>query len=182
MKNYDCQVAEIATIKPRTFTLHLSDADIKRLYEKTAADGITPATLLESFVGDLLDGTYSHGSDEREFANEYYNRCCYDFSRTGSYLEWLLLNSMIEDLTTALEEFNDAANELDYCWEHSDDPDVTPEYEKEMREMKGEALSELDAIYSMYASSTKAPEPMDVGMAAVWEYLDELERMVQGDD
>ena len=38
MDNYSRQAAEIATIKPRSFTLELSDADVKRLYEKTAAD------------------------------------------------------------------------------------------------------------------------------------------------
>ena len=123
MNNYERQAAEIATIKPRTFTLELSDADVKRLYEKTAADGITPAELLQGFIGDLLDGTYTHGSDERELASAYYDRCCYEFSRTGSLLEWALYDCRLDDIADALEQIDDAAGDLEYYKEH---PEAIP--------------------------------------------------------
>lgn len=179
MNNYERQAAEIATIKPRTFTLELSDADVKRLYEKTAADGITPAELLQGFIGDLLDGTYSHGSDERELASAYYDRCCYEFSRTGSLLEWALYDYRLDDIADALEQIDDAAGEIEYYAQHPDDPDGTPEYLQELQGYKAEAESELQAIYSEYAAGKKEPQPLDEGIAAIRRYMDELQNMTE---
>lgn len=179
MNNYERQAAEIATIKPRSFTLELSDADVKRLYEKTAADGITPAQLLEGFIGDLLDGTYTHGSDERELASAYYDRCCYEFSRTGSLLEWALYDYRLDDIADALEQIDDAAGEIEYYTQHQDDPDGTPEYLQELQGYKAEAESELQAIYSEYAAGKKEPQPLDEGIAAIRRYMDELQSMTE---
>ena len=65
------QREEIETIKPRTITVNLSDADVKRLAEKSGEGGLTISELLENFIGDLVDGTYSNGSDERMYAELY---------------------------------------------------------------------------------------------------------------
>lgn len=179
MNNYERQAAEIATIKPRSFTLELSDADVKRLYEKTAADGITPAQLLQGFIGDLLDGTYTHGSDERELASAYYDRCCYEFSRTGSLLEWALYDYRLDAIADALEQIDDAAGEIEYYAQHQDDPDGTPEYLQELQGYKAEAESELQDIYSEYAAGKKEPQPLDEGIAAIRRYMDELQNMTE---
>ncbi len=69
------QNAEIATIVPRTFKLNLSDADVTRLYEKAAEASIAPEQLLENFIGDLVCGTHTNGSDERTRAEEWFDRC-----------------------------------------------------------------------------------------------------------
>ncbi len=174
MKNYERQAAEIATIKPRTFTLELSDADVKRLFEKTAADGITPAELLQGFIGDLLDGTCSHGSDERELASAYYDRCCYEFSRTGSLLEWALRDYRLNDIADALEQIDDAAGDLAYYDQHPNDPDGTPAFLQELQEYKAEAESKLQDIYNEYAARSKDPQTFSEGMAAIRRYMDEL--------
>ena len=71
------QEKEIKTIKPRTYKLKLSDADVERLRETASYKGLTPEQLLEIFIGDLVDGTYSSGSDERLFASEYFDRLVY---------------------------------------------------------------------------------------------------------
>ena len=179
MNNYERQAAEIATIKPRTFTLELSDADVKRLYEKTAADGITPAELLQGFIGDLLDGTYTHGSDERELASAYYDRCCYEFSRTGSLLEWALYDYRLDDIADALEQIDDAAGDLEYYAQHPDDPDGTPDFIQELHDIKAEAESELQDIYSEYAAGKDKPQPLSEGIAAIRRYMDELQSMTE---
>ena len=179
MKNYERQAAEIKTIQPRSFTLELSDADVKRLYEKTAADGITPAELLQGFIGDLVNGTYTHGSDERELASAYYDRCCYEFSRTGSLLEWALYDYRLDDIADALEQIDDAAGEIEYYAQHQDDPDGTPEYLQELQGYKAEAESELQEIYSEYAAGKKEPQPLDEGIAAIRRYMDELQNMTE---
>lgn len=53
-------------------------------------DGVTPETVLRGFIGDLCeiinwqaspreDGYNSNGSDERQMANEYYERVGYPY-------------------------------------------------------------------------------------------------------
>lgn len=71
MRDYSSQKNEIETIKPRTITVNLSDADVKRLAEKSGEGGLTISELLENFIGDLVDGTYSNGSDERMYAEQW---------------------------------------------------------------------------------------------------------------
>lgn len=58
------QQEEIETIRSRTIEVKLSDADVKRISEKAAAHGLTVGELIENFIGDLVCGTYSNGSDE----------------------------------------------------------------------------------------------------------------------
>ena len=62
------QEKEIATIKERTIYLNLSDADCKRISTYAAKANITVSQLLESFIGDLVNGTYTNGNAKREFA------------------------------------------------------------------------------------------------------------------
>ena len=55
MRDYSSQREEIETIKPRTITVNLSDADVRRLAEKSGEGGLTISELLENFIGDLVD-------------------------------------------------------------------------------------------------------------------------------
>lgn len=64
------QQEEIETIRSRTIEVKLSDADVKRISEKAAAHGLTVGELIENFIGDLVCGTYSNGSDERMYAEQ----------------------------------------------------------------------------------------------------------------
>ncbi len=88
---------EDETVAPRTFTVNLSDADVKRLYKKAAEASLTPEELFENFVGDLVDGTYSNGSDERMCAEEWYNRCWFSFDYFNSFLAYLVRECKYED-------------------------------------------------------------------------------------
>lgn len=69
------QEKEISTIKSRTYKLNLSDADVIRLAEKALNYNMTASELLENFIGDLVCGTYSNGSDEREYISMWAERC-----------------------------------------------------------------------------------------------------------
>lgn len=64
------QKKEIETIRERKITVKLSDADCDRLARKCGEHGLTIGELIENFVGDLVGGTYSNGSDERDYAAE----------------------------------------------------------------------------------------------------------------
>ena len=84
------QQKEIATIKERTIHLNLSDADCKRISTYAAKANITVSQLLESFIGDLVNGTYTNGSDERDYADQWFERCWF-----GMFPEPTLLNHLL---------------------------------------------------------------------------------------
>ncbi|HEX2938874.1 MAG TPA: hypothetical protein VHO66_08145 [Ruminiclostridium sp.] len=99
------QQKEIATIKPRTITIELSDADVDRLCGKAGGVGMTASELIESFIGDLVDGTYSNGSDERDYAEQWFDRCGYDYyTANPTFLRWLI---ELGDVNEAISDWND---------------------------------------------------------------------------
>lgn len=61
------QVEEIKTIRERNITVKLSDADCNRLARKCGEHGLTVGELIENFIGDLIGGTHSNGSDEQAY-------------------------------------------------------------------------------------------------------------------
>ena len=84
------QQKEIATIKERTIHLNLSDADCKRISTYAAKANITVSQLLESFIGDLVNGTYTNGSDEGDCAQEWFERCGYGMNSEKTFLRYIL--------------------------------------------------------------------------------------------
>jgi hypothetical protein len=118
------QQEEIATIRPRQITVNLSDADCERISVLAGSCGVTVSDLLENFIGDLVYGTYSNGSDEREYANKWLERTWIPYNGTWqestSLLYHLLNNSESVDL------FLDAWNEKCNFEQHPED------YEEEM--------------------------------------------------
>ena len=97
------QEQEIATIKPRTITIDLSDADCERISDQAARYGLTVGELLKNFIGDLVDGTYSNGSDERMYAEQYCQRCWYSWMNEN-LLSHLHSYSNVDDFLTAWDE------------------------------------------------------------------------------
>ena len=106
---------EMATIKERSISLKLSDTDCERLLKKAAMCGLTVAELLQNFIGDLVDGTYSNGSDERMLAQDWFNRCYF-----GMWEESTLLRHLI-DYDYDVEYFLDAYDEYIYSKEHPEE-------------------------------------------------------------
>lgn len=90
------QQKEIETITERKLSLNLSDADVERLYVKAGIAQLTVSQLLESFIGDLVGGTYSNGSDERDAAQKWYERCGYSYNYPSNFLSHLLCEYSIE--------------------------------------------------------------------------------------
>ena len=110
------QKEEIATIKPRTITIDLSDADCERISDQAARYGLTVGELLKNFIGDLVDGTYSNGSDERMYAEQYCQRCWYSW--------------MNENLLSHLNTYSDVEEYLDLIDNIEDGKKDLAEYEK----------------------------------------------------
>lgn len=69
------QKKETATIRERKITVKLSDADCDRLARKCGEHGLTISELIENFISDLVGGTYSNGSDERDCVQQWFDRC-----------------------------------------------------------------------------------------------------------
>ena len=99
-------------IKERTFTIRMSDTDAKFLMLKAGIKGFTATELLELFIGDLIDGTFFNGSDEKMYANKWYKRV---FSRDSSLL------SHLTDRDFDVDMFIRAWDEKVYLTEHPEE-------------------------------------------------------------
>lgn len=153
------QAEEIKTIKGRNITLQLSDADCDRLLALAGEHGLTVAELLQNFIGDLVDGTYSNGSDERMYAQSWFNRCSFGMFPEKTLLRWLLHKGHnVDDFLTAWDEnelykkdpekycedldeeydpedsfwFEDEVQDVMERWE----PEGTPDMKKEIQEIR----------------------------------------------
>lgn len=80
---------EIATIKPRTFHLELSDADVQGLIRKAGEQNLTVKKLLESFIGDLVNGTYITDDHAVEIANRWADYRKFDYRCEKSLISFL---------------------------------------------------------------------------------------------
>lgn len=86
------QKQEIATIRKRPIEISLSEADCERVANLAGMHGLTVSNLLENFIGDLVSGTYSNGSDERMYAEQWFERCWFSWDYPNSLLRFLITN------------------------------------------------------------------------------------------
>jgi len=103
---------EIGTIRNRNIELPLSDADVQRLWEKAGKVGMTAGELLTSFIGDLVCGTYTNGSDERMYAEEWFERCGFSFTAKNTFLRYLLEHDKLGGFIFNDNAFTDGKEEL----------------------------------------------------------------------
>lgn len=57
--------------------LNLTEKEYQKLMEKAGRAGLSVSGLLENFIRDLTYSNRSNGSDEREMANAWFDRCCF---------------------------------------------------------------------------------------------------------
>ena len=158
MNCYEEQQKEIATIKPRALTLNLSDADVNRLYTKAGGSGLTPAELLQNFIGDLLDGTYSNGSDERAYANDWFERCYFAHQQNETLLSYLLGINELESFLLTLTLIDDVKEEIEDTL--SDDYLTADEIQSEVDSLAkhlGEYQEEIETHFENFKGSEKGP-------------------------
>lgn len=140
------QEREIGTIRERKIIVKLSDADCDSLARKCGEYGLTIGQLIENFIGDLVDGTCSNGSDERDCADAWFERCWFGMFPKATLLKHLLeceyapeayLNAL-ENLETAKEQkkyMEDHPSEVDEEEASCIDTDIE-EWEKELEDMR----------------------------------------------
>lgn len=162
------QQKEIETIRERSITIKLSDADCERLARKCGECGMAIAQLFENFVGDLVDGTYSNGSDERMHANEWFDRC---------WFAWTNKETLLRYLTEAehdVEDFLIAYDEKGYYKEHPE------EYEIEIEEEGGYENLWFNVEYREYTEEFIEKNPnadMEKEIEACRSWLEEFKKI-----
>ena len=191
MTSREQQEAEIKTIKPRNITINLSDADVERLFGKTYVNGITPSELIEGFLGDLLDGTYSNGSDERMLADEYFERCCYGMGADYTFLRWALECEYYDNIIALIDD-RDFCVDVLAAGQNGWNARMTPEeIKKEIAEFKEDLQRFEDEIldyYNEYAICYeydrkthlgKEPQPLEDGIEEMRQYRRAFDEMLQ---
>lgn len=177
------QQREIATIKPRTITLKLSDADCERIAKKTGAAGITVSELLENFIGDLVCGTYSNGSDERDYALQWYERCGFGMFPDATLIRYLIEDWQEDTFIEDLEEIQSMKDDIEY-YEGMKNPDSDDLSDLQCaKEVLKEAESRIDEVYSDYVKwcREEKPQSKEDAISGVLAWRDELAKL-KGDD
>lgn len=175
------QQEEIKTICKRTLELELSDADVRRISKKAGAVGFTVAELLQSFIGDLVDGTYSNGSDERMYAQKWFDRCgfamCSDLTFLRYLMEW---GGGIDEVITLWEDIQSAKKEIAHLKEHPEEaePDEIAGYQEDIEYWK----EQIDEHWNEYTEQKKeyTPGTFDEEMEKVLNWRQEYQRFLNG--
>ncbi len=148
LDNYSRQKQEIKTIRKRSLRLKLSDADCKRLAELCGGHGLTVEELIENFIGDLVNGTYSNGSDERMYARQWFKRCWFGMFPEETFLYYLITSGYICDVLELWDSIQNGKEELD---EVKRNPmEYEPEEERFIREDIEYFQTQIDTYWSEY--------------------------------
>lgn len=172
MRDYSNQKEEIATIRERTVKLSLSDADIVRVSEKAASVGLTVAELLQNFIGDLTDGTYSNGSDERMLANQWFDRCGFSFEPERTFLVFLIEWGNLQPVIDTLDYIAECERDL----QDATDPEERDAIQEDIDYQR----EQIEDYYKEYEDTVKQPQPKEDALESVRAYKDRLEKLREG--
>jgi len=170
------QEKEIQTIKERTITLKLSDADVERISNKAERHGLTVSELLENFIGDLVGGTYSNGSDERDFADRWFERCWFGMFPEYNFLTYALNDWLdIDDILDDYDRLQDMREDLKV----ETDPEEIEYFKSEIEDLE----TYFSNMIEEYQGRVREGEPDDLetGIKRLKEYRDRLTSFRGGD-
>lgn len=141
------QKKEIKTIKERVITVRLSDADCERLVDLCGRYNMSIGELLENFIGDLVDGTYSNGSDERHLAEQWFERCWFSTQPKQTLLNHLLSwGYEPEDYLEMLDDIKVLQAEKKYVIDHPEEYMYPDEEKRSLREGITDLKAALDSM------------------------------------
>lgn len=172
------------TRKERRLRLNLADDDLRNFLDKVYADGTTPAEVLEGFINDLVAGDYSHGSDERDLAKSYYNRCGYAFNYSPvRFFQWLLDDFRLDEVADALEDREEDTKELEYSKAHPEEFEDAEDLEAHIQDFRNAYKEDNEIVekaFQEYTRRTKNPEPREEAEKGVIEYREKMKRIEEG--
>ena len=101
----------------------------------------TIGELIENFAGDLVGGTYSNGSDERDYADQWFERCWFGMIPKPTLLNHLLCWGYDpKDYLNAMDNIETAKEEKKYLEEHPEEAsyldDDIADWEEELKSMR----------------------------------------------
>ncbi|SHN87986.1 hypothetical protein [Desulfitobacterium chlororespirans] len=179
MTEREQQEQEIATIRDREVKLRLSDADVLRLSEKAGIAGLTIGELLTSFIGDLVYGTYANGSDERMYANQWFDRCWFGMFPDKTFLRYLLEG---DELSGILFNEQDIEQGKEWLAEMEAFPDKDSDAQEEIAGLKADIAfwqKNIDDTFACFAEWCGDPHrTLDEEMKKVREWKNSYNSMI----
>lgn len=155
MNRRERQEQEITTIKEREIKISLSTADMRRLWKKAGSVGMTAGELLASFIGDLVGGTYTNGSDERMFAQQWFDRCWFSMFPTKTFLRYLIEWGELESVLSDDQEINDEKSDLAELEAMPDKDGDDLEEIKSLKEYIADCQERVDEVFSKFVEWCK---------------------------
>jgi len=152
------------TTAERRVFIPMSDDDCIELLRIAACSGMTPGALLGAFVGDLVGGTRSNGSDEREKAREWLERCGFEWMNENTFTAYLAERYEIRDAALCLEELEQLQEDM-----REEGPETAAQTAKLIEACK----EELETCYQKYTERVKDPETKEEALNALREYKKE---------
>lgn len=140
--------------------LKLTPQEADSLFLKAIKAGLTIPELLEAFIADLTDSDRRNGSDEAEAAAYWYNRCDFYAFEDLSFMQWLAVNSRLEDVFEMLRILKDLEEEEK---DAADDPELLEEIELQKADI-GEILIDL---YRDYFESVETAQDTETAMQPI---------------
>lgn len=158
-------------LKKRTFTLELTDDDVTRLANKAASAGMSMGELLASFVGDLVCGSHTNGSDERMLAQSWFDRCGFSYFPSNDVAR-LAQGLQLDDAIYYAAEYVATADDLE---DAKNDPDC-PADELEAIE---ETVADNQQAFSNIITMCKCEGSFDEVLAAVLAWNADTKKYLQ---
>lgn len=166
---------EMKTIQDRTITIRLSDADCVRLAEKAGAVNLSVGTLLKFFVNDLVCGTESNGSDERDLAAQWFERVGFEQSADNTFLRWLIRYDDVEEFVGHYDLMKECEDDLT-----SEAPSDSREANLQEIEYQKQWLEDVYHEYATGWGAEKGVEPYNAAVERVLRWDKEM-RELRGD-
>lgn len=121
------RISETETCALKNYTLNLSDHDTEAIARKAGSYNMTVPRLLEHFIADLIDGNYTNGSDERMYANQWFERCWFARESDRNLITFICdhnydfddiqkISQYIEDTKKNIRETQDKIESTDDSW------------------------------------------------------------------
>jgi uncharacterized protein YifE (UPF0438 family) len=92
--------------------LNLYEEDLKDVCKKAGICGMTISELLESFIGDLIDGKCRNGSDEYFMANAWFDRCGFPYGVEHTFLRYLLEEDLLDEFLSNLDDIESEEQDI----------------------------------------------------------------------
>lgn len=87
----------------RLIKVDLPKKDMEDLMELCGMHGIWISELVEGFLSDLVGGAHSHGSDERDYAKQWFDRCEFGMFPQETLLRHLIIQGDPEEYISLID-------------------------------------------------------------------------------